>query len=48
MAQAGPRPIRTRGLTVRHFSWWRILTMAIEQKEHRGISDPDQAGSSVS
>ena len=32
-----------KGLTVRHLSWWRILTMAIEQKEHRGISDPDQA-----
>lgn len=32
-----------KGLTVRHLSWWRILTMAIEQKEHRGIDDPDQA-----
>jgi hypothetical protein len=34
---------RVRGLTVRHLSWWRILTAAIVQKEHRGIDDPDQA-----
>jgi len=26
-----------------HFSWMRILTEALMQKEHRGISDPDQA-----
>ena len=32
-----------KGLTVRHLSWWRILTMAIEQKEHHGIDDPEQA-----
>jgi hypothetical protein len=32
-----------KGLTVRHLSWWRILTSAIEQKEHHGIVDPEQA-----
>lgn len=26
-----------------HFSWIRILTEALLQKEHRGVSDPDQA-----
>jgi hypothetical protein len=29
-------------LTVRHLSWWQILTEAVVQYEHRGISDPDQ------
>jgi hypothetical protein len=48
VSDAGELPISVdkkllKGLTVRHLSWWRILTMAIEQKEHRGISDPDQA-----
>jgi hypothetical protein len=32
-----------KGLTVRHLSWWRILTSAIDQKEHHGIADPEQA-----
>ena len=32
-----------KGLTVRHLSWWRILTAAIEHKEHQGIADPEQA-----
>ncbi|HEU0019330.1 MAG TPA: hypothetical protein VFQ14_03465 [Thermoleophilaceae bacterium] len=26
-----------------HLSWWRILTEAIVQHRHRGLSDPDQA-----
>jgi len=26
-----------------HMSWWRILTEAIVQHRHRGLSDPDQA-----
>jgi len=26
-----------------HLSWWRILTEAIVQHRHRGMSDPDQA-----
>lgn len=26
-----------------HFSWWRILTDALVQSRHRGVSDPDQA-----
>ena len=30
-------------LTVRHMSWWRILTEAVIQHRFRGISDPDQA-----
>ena len=34
---------KTKGLAVHHISWWRILTAAIVQKEHRGIDDPDQA-----
>lgn len=29
-------------LTVRHLSWWQILTEAVVQHEHRGIDDPDQ------
>ena len=26
-----------------HLSWWRIITEAIVQHRHRGVSDPDQA-----
>jgi hypothetical protein len=33
---------KTRKVMLRHLSWWRILTEAIEQYRHRGISDPDQ------
>jgi hypothetical protein len=29
--------------TLIHYSWIRILTEALVQKEHRGIADPDQA-----
>ncbi|CAN5767423.1 hypothetical protein BH24CHL6_BH24CHL6_15420 [soil metagenome] len=35
-------PRKLRHAKVRHMSWWRILTMAVVQKEHRGISDPEQ------
>ncbi len=30
-------------LTVRHISWWRILTEAIVQHRFRGVDDPEQA-----
>jgi len=30
-------------LTVRHLSWWSVLTEAIVQHRFRGIKDPDQA-----
>jgi len=30
-------------VTMRHLSWWHILTEAIDQSRHRLISDPDQA-----
>jgi hypothetical protein len=30
-------------LTVRHLSWWEVLTEAVIQHEHKGIADPDQA-----
>lgn len=30
-------------LTVRHLSWWQVLTEAIVQHRFRGIDDPDQA-----
>lgn len=35
------RKLRTTRLY--HLSWWRILTEAIVQHRHRGVSDPDQA-----
>ncbi len=34
---------KLKSLTVRHFSWWRILTEAIVHHRFRGIEDPDQA-----
>lgn len=36
-------PRRLRKVALRHLSWWSILTEAIAQHRHRGISDPDQA-----
>jgi hypothetical protein len=30
------------GLSLWHFSWWRVLTEAIVQQRYRGVSDPDQ------
>lgn len=32
-----------RKLTLQHFSWSRLLTIAVMQKEHHGVEDPDQA-----
>jgi hypothetical protein len=34
---------RTRRVNLRHLSWWQVMTEAIVQQRHRGISDPDQA-----
>ncbi len=36
-------PKKLRRTTLRHLSWWRIMTEAIDQHRHRGVSDPDQA-----
>lgn len=33
---------KLRSVKLVHLSWWRILTEAIVQHRHRGISDPDQ------
>lgn len=35
------RKLRRVGLW--HLSWWRVLTEAIVQHRHKGVSDPDQA-----
>jgi hypothetical protein len=34
---------KLRKASLWHFSWWRIITEAVVQHRHRGISDPDQA-----
>ncbi len=34
---------RLRKVTLRHLSWWRVMTEARVQHKHRGIADPDQA-----
>jgi len=34
---------KLRSVQMRHLSWWRILTEAVMQHQHRGIRDPDQA-----
>jgi hypothetical protein len=34
---------KTRSVDLRHLSWWRIVTEAVVQHRHRGVSDPDQA-----
>ena len=34
---------KLRTVQMRHLSWWRILTEAIMQHQHRGVRDPDQA-----
>ncbi len=34
---------KTRTVSLRHLSWWRIVTEAVVQHRHRGVSDPDQA-----
>jgi hypothetical protein len=34
---------KLKKVDLRHLSWWRILTEAIMQHQHRGVRDPDQA-----
>jgi hypothetical protein len=34
---------RMRRVPVYHLSWWRIITEAVLEHRHRGVSDPDQA-----
>jgi hypothetical protein len=34
---------KLRSVQLRHLSWWRILTQAVMQHQHRGVRDPDQA-----
>jgi hypothetical protein len=34
---------KLRRVALYHLSWWRVLTEAIVQHRHRGVSDPDQA-----
>jgi len=34
---------KTKRVGAFHLSWWRIMTEAILQSRHRGVSDPDQA-----
>lgn len=34
---------KLRATPVRHLSWWNVITEAILQYRHRGVSDPDQA-----
>lgn len=36
-------PKKLKKTVLRHISWWRIMTEAIDQHRHRGLSDPDQA-----
>lgn len=34
---------KLKKVSLRHLSWWRILTEAVMQHQHRGVKDPDQA-----
>jgi hypothetical protein len=34
---------KTRSVELVHWSWVEVLTEAVMQREHRGVSDPDQA-----
>lgn len=34
---------KLRSVALRHLSWWRILTEAVMQHQHRGVKDPEQA-----
>lgn len=48
VADADALPYKLNGskigkLTVRHLSWWQVLTEAVIQHRFRGIDDPDQA-----
>lgn len=45
---AGQRPTpvdkrKLRKVAIHHWSWSQVLSTAVMQKEHRGISDPEQA-----
>lgn len=33
---------KLRAMTVRHMSWWRVITEAVVQRRYRKVSDPDQ------
>ncbi len=33
---------KLRTMTVRHLSWWRVITEAVVQRRYRRIEDPDQ------
>lgn len=35
--------VKLRRIALFHLSWWRIMTEAIVQHRHRGVTDPDQA-----
>lgn len=35
--------VKLRRVSLHHLSWWRIMTEAIVQHRHRGVTDPDQA-----
>ena len=48
IAPLGQHPVavdkrKYRTVPLHHMSWFRILSVAIRVKEHRGVSDPDQA-----
>jgi hypothetical protein len=34
---------KARKVSLRHLSWWQVMTEARVQYKHRGVSDPDQA-----
>lgn len=34
---------KLRSTSVKHLSWWRVITEAVVQQRHRGVADPDQA-----
>ena len=34
---------KTRRVELHHLSWAEVLTVAVQQRVHRGVSDPDQA-----
>ena len=36
-------PRKLKKVALRHLSWWHIMTEAIDQHRHRGVTDPDQA-----
>ena len=47
-ASAKESPLKIHGaklkkVDLRHLSWWRVITEAVLQHRHRGVSDPDQA-----